>query len=91
MTKKNSKLPEFYWNNRVVQYPDGTFAIHEAHYDQVSKRQPHSITLDAVGVYGDDKKQLRETLERMLRALDKPALKYRTYVKKKDDNKKWRK
>ncbi|TXH11808.1 MAG: hypothetical protein E6R04_00920 [Spirochaetes bacterium] len=88
MPNKRKKLPDMYWNHRVIQYPNGHFGIHEAHYEKSST--PNLITLDAVSIYGESLEEVKQTLERMLRALEKSPLKYRKYVKKKDDNKKWK-
>jgi len=86
--RSKKKLPAMYWNHRVIKYPNGDFGIHEAFYEK--SKTPHSITLDAVSLYGESIGALKETLERMLRALEKPSLRYRKYVKKKEDNKKWK-
>lgn len=85
---KKKKMPEHYWNHRLVKYPNGSFGMHEAHYTR-GKGDAHSITLDAVGVYGDTLEEVKETLERMLKALDKKPLRYRKFVKKKDDKHRW--
>jgi CBS-domain-containing membrane protein len=69
-------MPKETWNNRVVRrtYPhEVVYAIHEVHYTDYV---PHSVTVDPVPVAGESVDQLRNTLERMLRALDKPVLDY---------------
>jgi hypothetical protein len=51
------------------------YRIHEVYYAERSD-QPTSATEDAVGVCGGSIAELRETLTRMLRALDKPILEW---------------
>lgn len=84
MSKRTSKkLPEYFWNHRIVRHKvhrsesvtESSLAIHEAHYTaKKSKTKPVSITVDPVGVWGQDKKELRKVLKQMLKALDKPIL-----------------
>lgn len=69
------------WNHRVVRHERGELAIHEAHYSPSRTKTPNLITQDPTAVWGSSKKELRETLERMLRALNNPVLSYRKYVK----------
>ena len=65
------------WNNRVVRrtytHPDGsteaTYQIHEAWYDKVDVKAD-SITMDAVAAIGESLEELREDLERRLRAVN---------------------
>jgi len=78
--KKKEKLPPFYWNHRIVKYKDGSLGIHEAYYEP-PKKGPTLITENAVGVHGESVKELKETLERMLRALKKKPLSYKKYLK----------
>lgn len=82
---KKEKFPNHFWNHRVVErkfkhkgFPTETLlAVHEAHYTaKKSKTVPQAITLDAVGVYGETLEELRDTLQRMLRSLEKPVLKF---------------
>ncbi|KKM16227.1 hypothetical protein LCGC14_1687890 [marine sediment metagenome] len=64
------------WNHRVVKreqkLPDGmvdiTYHIHEAYYDKVGAKAD-SITSDAVAPLGHTLLELREELERMVRAV----------------------
>lgn len=74
---------EAYWNHRVVRreyaYGEVDFTIHEAHYE-AGKTRPHLITVNGVVPYGESIVELRATLLRMLRALDKPMLRYEEFV-----------
>jgi hypothetical protein len=73
------------WNHRVVRRehdtldPDDRFSyqIHEAYYED-GNRKPYAITLDPVAAYGSTVEELREELERMLRAVKHPVLDYDT-------------
>lgn len=81
-------IGEYHWNHRVVRrvYNPGTdeeeveHAIHEAHYEVKGKSSgPCSITTEPVRVYSSEGVAgLRQVLERMLAALDKPVLDYET-------------
>jgi hypothetical protein len=71
-----------HWNHRVVRrvYPgalDGEVAyqIHEAYYGIEDKPL---ISTEPDHPHGETPEELREDLERMLRALDKPVLDYET-------------
>jgi hypothetical protein len=74
------------WNHRVVRRVhrqgrrrETEYAIHEAFYwDKRSKKKVSAVTVDPIAVRGSTKKELRETLERMLRALDAPVIDYDT-------------
>ena len=60
------------WNYRIVHTVVGTehsYGIHEAY-----GRPPHSITVDAVGVFGESKAELREVYRMMSEAFDAPIL-----------------
>jgi hypothetical protein len=64
-----------HWNHRVVQRVDGdgvSFGIHEVHYNDYDAITGY--TFDPVPVDCDTLEDLRDTLERMLRCLDKPVL-----------------
>lgn len=65
------------WNHRVfrqtTRFDGDWFTIREAFYDK-DKETPHSWTTDAIAPGGSSVEELRENLERMLRALDKPVL-----------------
>ena len=78
-----------HWNHRVVKrvYPALTvgkirvpkeivYGIHETYYGLKGEALP-SITLDAIETE-ESIPALRKTLQRMLRALDKPVLDYDT-------------
>ena len=66
-----------HWNHRVVRHRAGTeleyLAIHEAYYG-IDSEDDVSWTKNPVSVTGETVEGLRETLERMLRALDTPVL-----------------
>ena len=65
------------WNYRVVK--DGEFySIHEAYYNKGNDKA-RSITETSVLPVGEDVKELRWILERMLEALDKPVLDYEDF------------
>ena len=71
------------WNHRVVRrsythadgYVEDTYQIHEAYYDVEPKLL---LTISGVSAIGNTVQELREDLERMLKALDKPVLDYET-------------
>lgn len=71
------------WNHRVVKrtYPapshETFFQIHEAYYYHGEGKTP-SVTVEPTAPVGETLEELRETLQRMLRALDKPVLDYET-------------
>lgn len=72
------------WNHRVVRkeytYPDGyvevSYGIHEVFY--VEGETSLAFTTNPVAPVGESVEELRITLERMLRALDKPVIDYET-------------
>jgi hypothetical protein len=67
------------WNHRVIRRKNERgewLSIHEAYYSRRSTKTPHSITMEGVSVVGENIEELRETLQRMLRSLDKPILDY---------------
>lgn len=76
-----------HWNHRVMRHNAGAeneyLAIHEVYYgiDEDDNKDKVGWTLDPISVSGETIDELRETLERMLRALDKPIMEY------KDDHK----
>ena len=66
-----------YWNHRVVKthYPktDETFfTIHEAHYNDDG--EIYTYTVSGVDPCGESIEELRDILNRMMSALDKPVL-----------------
>lgn len=71
----NKEDKAFHWNHRVYKYEDGSLGIHEAYF--YDNEEPSSHTVDPIPVIGDDIEELRVTLERMLRALEKPILEYK--------------
>jgi hypothetical protein len=72
-----------HWNHRVVKrtYPapsnETLYQIHEAYYGLAGDKLP-SITVEPAEVVGESIEELRDTLQRMLRALDNPVLDYET-------------
>jgi len=65
------------WNHRVVKriYPmDTMYGIHETYYEDDDSVM--GITENPTPVVGESVEELRETLERMLKALDEPVLNY---------------
>lgn len=73
------------WNHRVVRrkYPKAAmpedrvmFQIHEAYYHK--NGTCYAITTEPARLMEQDVGQLRETLKRIARALNKPTLDYRT-------------
>ena len=70
-----------HWNHRVVKrtYPapsnETFYQIHEAYYGVENKP---AITEEPDYPLGESIEELREDLQRMLRALDKPVLDYDT-------------
>jgi hypothetical protein len=68
------------WNHRVLAYDNGELGIHEVFYSK-KKKKPKMCTVNAVGVYGNDIEELRETLQRMLKSLDTPILEYDSFEK----------
>lgn len=79
--KKKKKVPDYFWNHRVVKrsvtrhgIKEVWFEVVEAHYDKKkSTTMPFGIT-DAIPLVGDTKKELADTLRRIQRALKKPVL-----------------
>jgi hypothetical protein len=64
-----------HWNHRVIKRTIGdseSFGIHEVYYNDDGSVE--GCTIDPVAVDCDTLDDLRETLERMLRCLDKPVL-----------------
>ncbi len=63
------------WNHRVLKSKDGDddwFQIHEMYYDQ--RHKPNGWTKSGATVCGNSIDELRETLHKMLEALDKEVL-----------------
>lgn len=74
-----------FWNNRVIfhkeENPDDSYyAIHECFYDDAedcdadANLLPHSWTVDPISIIADNVEEMRETLNRMLRATERPIL-----------------
>lgn len=71
------------WTYRVVRrvFPDTQetlVGIHEA-YDKGDINEPDSITVDAVAAVSESEEGLREVLTRMLKALERPTLKWEDF------------
>jgi hypothetical protein len=73
-----------HWNNRVVKrvwkegtFEETTYSVHEAFYGLDGGDTPH-ITMEPEAPSGETIAELREELERMLRALNAPVLDYET-------------
>ena len=65
------------WNHRVIRHEkDGEiwYAIHECFYEDPEDDSTISWTENEIAPIGDDPDSLRRTLERMLRALERPIL-----------------
>ena len=65
------------WNYRVVKKTymgDTLFGIHEVYYDDDGN--PDMVTVQPVGIVGDDIHELRREYVYYLRALLRPALDY---------------
>jgi hypothetical protein len=69
-----------HWNHRVVRrtvmefdQPVEWFGIHEVFYGSSDESDP-GWTDEPISVEGESIDELRETLERMLRALDRPVI-----------------
>lgn len=64
------------WNHRIIKYTDGEgtthFGIHEVYYGPTGR--PEMYTESASAPYGESLYELREDLQRMLAAFDKPVL-----------------
>lgn len=71
------------WNHRVVHriYPEAApsdnefWQIHEVYYSEVGAA-PNMFTEEPVAPRGSTREELREVLEMMLKALDKPDVEY---------------
>lgn len=63
------------WNHRIIRHqtPHEIYlSIHEVHYDADGKLR--GWTLEPVTVQGETRRELRDSLERMIQATRKPAL-----------------
>lgn len=64
-----------HWNNRLVRHKtehEEYFTIHEVFYND--KEEIMGMTENPIAPHGDSVEEIKETLERMLRALDKEPL-----------------
>jgi len=73
------------WNHRVIrkEYPEAAldkvfYQIHEVYYDK--EGNPELVTKEPIRFMEISTDELRETLERVLRALDKPVLDYSSFT-----------
>lgn len=69
-----------HWNYRVMRHVAPTsgevwHAIHEVYYDEAGN--PSSWTADEIWPVGETPEELRECLEAMAKAMEKPVLEYR--------------
>ena len=67
------------WNYRVVRRIVGgevTFGIHEVYYDG---DRPKTTTECPIDPYGETLEELKDDLDRMREALDKPVLNYEVF------------
>jgi hypothetical protein len=69
-----------YWDYRVMYRRSGlddpdfdSFELHEVYYEN---HKPVSCTENAIQVYCDGNESLKDTFDRMIKALDKPVLDY---------------
>jgi hypothetical protein len=67
------------WNHRILFHREadadhGYFAVHECFYTRRGAKIPHSWTENPIAVSGDDVKEIRVTLRRMLKACGQPIL-----------------
>lgn len=79
---KDTPPNEPYWSHRVIKtrYPNGAipgdrtwYGIHEAYFD-AGESVPHTWTEEPIRVQERSIKELRETLNRLLRSLERPVL-----------------
>ena len=69
-----------HWNHRVIKKEcrndadETTYGIHEVYYN--NNGVPTMCTEEPIRLLGDSVKDLKETLERMMKALDNPVLDY---------------
>lgn len=65
-----------FWNNRVVKkvdyFGEDYFEVHEVYYNKDGTI--YAMTTNPIVPYGISVVELKETLERMIRASDKPFL-----------------
>jgi hypothetical protein len=78
MNETTDEKPDSHWNHRVMRKEhdnsESTYGIHEVYYKQ---GKANMWTEDPVEVTGDDVQELKQTLERMLLALEKPILNFK--------------
>lgn len=69
------------WNYRLIDHGENQgeryFAIHEVHYDDTGK--PVSVSEDGARIGGETVDDIKDVLERMRGALEKPALRYEDF------------
>lgn len=70
------------WNHRICRHRatsalehEEALSIHEVYYPDPGSA-PDGVTLDPVPVAGENIEELRNTLNRMLRCLEKPVLEF---------------
>ena len=74
----NIREGNMFWNNRVIFHKEENpahsyYAIHECFYDD-GELVPHSWTENPIAIIGDNIEEIRETLDRMIRATERPIL-----------------
>ena len=78
MNQTTDEKPNSHWNHRVMrrehENSEPTYGIHEVYYKQ---GKADMWTDDPVEVTGDDIQELKQTLERMILALEKPILNFK--------------
>lgn len=72
------------WDYRILRtdHPSGeiTFGIHEVYYD--SEGKPNACSVDPMDPHGETVEELREDINAMLKAFDKPVLDYSLFGEK---------
>ena len=64
------------WNHRVIRHKQADeywLGVHEVYYENGA---PTMVTMEPVGVGGYDVDEIRQTIEWMMKSLDKPVLEY---------------
>lgn len=69
------------WNHRVVKHVDGTFGIHEAHYNN---GELTSITENTVAPFGDDYSELGRDYTTFSTAFNRPVIDEAKFLEEKE-------
>lgn len=71
------------WNHRVIRNRseggEEWLALHEVYYNESG--EPDMVTQEPIVVIGQDLRELRQTLKRMIKALENPILDYESFPK----------